>query len=591
MTVAIFLAAVGLPLGLALGLIWPAMRPIIWRMLPIAPVPALALALLLPDLPVSGEGAWLILGMMLGMDDLSRIFVILTALLWIAAGSAARQWVKEDAHATGFGVSFLMAMCGNLGLLMAQDALSFYAFFALMSFASFGLVIHTRAPAAQAAGYLYISFVVMGELTLFAGLALASAETGSLMLADLRAAPLSDLPVALLIAGFGVKLGIMPLHFWLPPAHGAAPAPASAVLSGAMIKAGLFGMIMTLPLGAVAYTDHATVLLAAGLVTIFAALLLGVQAADAKTVLGYSSVSQMGILALGLGAGLMVPAAWPVILPVLLFLALHHGFAKGALFLGAAAFATQPGRVGRIVVTLLLLVPALVLAGLPLTSGAIGKEALKSALAQGPVVWLPWLTVALTLSGIATTLLMARFVALLWVLPPKAPPQARPEALVQPFLGLAGLALFLPLAWPVLVPTMAGTVDAAKPGVLWPVALGTGIAMAAAIRAHALRIGPVRFVDQLARPFRTLAALADDFVAAKRRALRRLASAVPRQMADTADAWRLGQTAVVGLIALVLLVELTALAGHPDDAPRPPADTSAPGMRGPGPAASTFSPR
>ncbi len=568
MTLSAFLFALGWPLAMAFALLWEGARPVLWRMMPLAPLPALVLALL-NTAPLQVTGAWLMLGLTLGIDDTSRLFLVFTTVLWIAAGAAARHWMRADPRATAFGVAFLLAMSGNLGLIVAQDAVTFYAAFALMSFASYGLVIHTRSDSADRAAKLYIAFVVAGELILFSGLVLAATQVGSILLADLRTAALDGLAVALLLAGFGVKLGVMPLHFWLPPAHGAAPVPASAVLSGAMIKAGLFGIVSAVPLGVVAYDDHGTVVMAAGMVTIFAALLLGVQRSAAKEVLGFSSVGQMGIIALGLGAGLMTPEAWPAIAPLLLFLAAHHALAKGALFLGVGAFAAQGSATSRGLITVLWLVPALVLAGLPATSGALGKEALKAALAEGSAVWAPWLTLALTLSGVATTLLVARALALMWLSPPKAPP-TRSEALALPFAGLAGLSLALPAIWPVLNPIVAAPVLQAAPAAFWPVGLGIAVALGVAVTAHAQRIGVSVFFDGITAPPRALVRQLENVWAAKRRAARRMGYAIPRSVEAAAQRWRLGQTAIVGLIAMFLLVE--AVAAVRDDRITAPAE-------------------
>ncbi|MDM7458744.1 MAG: complex I subunit 5 family protein [Paracoccus sp. (in: a-proteobacteria)] len=566
MSLAVYLFAVGWPLAMAFALLFEAARPVLWRMMPLAALPALMLGLLVTE-PQFVEGTWFVLGLTMGLDQVSRLFLIFTATLWIAAGSAARHWMRDDPRATGFGVLFLMAMSGNLGLILSKDAMAFYGAFALMSFASYGLVLHNRDAGAQWAARLYIGFVVIGELILFSGLVLAATQSGSILLADMRTAELSGLTVALLLVGFGIKLGVMPLHFWLPPAHGAAPVPASAVLSGAMIKAGLFGILSAVPLGVMAYGDHGTIVMAAGMVTIFAGLLLGAQERSAKTVLGYSSVSQMGIVALGLGAGLMVPAAWPALLPVLVFLAAHHALAKGALFLGVGAWAAQRGTVGRIVLGVALLGPALVLAGVPFSSGALGKEALKSALALGSEVWRPWLTLALTLSGIATTLLMARAFAMLGLNPPKAP-QSKPEALALPFLTLAGLAAALPLIWPVLDAGLAAPVLATGPGALWPVALGISVALAVAIYAHAQKIGPRVFLAGITAPVRALSARMGSLWAAKRRAARRLGASVPRMLEHHAGQWRLGQTALAGLMAAVLVIEAaSSLRGADDKTP------------------------
>jgi formate hydrogenlyase subunit 3/multisubunit Na+/H+ antiporter MnhD subunit len=568
MPVAPYLIVLALPMALAAVMTAVPARNLVWRLIPFAPLPALALALL-SDGPQTARADWLVMGLHFGLDEISRLFIIFTALLWAAAGASARHWMRDDRHAASFGVLFLLAQSGNLGLILAQDALGFYVFFALMSFASYGLILHGRSKKALDAARLYIAFVVVGELALFAGLALATAQTGTFLLADLRMAAPSGVAMALMLVGLGVKLGVMPLHFWLPPAHGSAPAPASAVLSGAMIKAGLFGMIVILPLGQVAYVDLGTVMLAAGMVTIFAALLLGVQQNNPKEVLGYSSVSQMGILALGLGTGLMVPAAWGAILPVLVFLAAHHALSKGALFLGTGAYAAQQGW-GRIVTAALILVPALVLAGWPASSGALGKEALKSALAAGSPVWLPWLTLALTLSGVATALLMMRYLALLHLAPPSAPARTTPEALLLPFVLLAAMGLALPWVWPVLAGDLGGAISTASTGTLWPVGLGIAIAAAVAVQAYARQIGWPVFIDQLLAPGRAVDARLDAFVARQRRALRRRAFALPAQIGGRAERWRLGQTAIAGLIVIFLAI---ALGTGPSAEPAPTTTT------------------
>lgn len=548
-------AAILAPLALALLAIRPGARPLVLRLAPAAPLPALALALLAP--PVATSEPWLMMGTTIALEPIGSTFLAFTALLWCAAAATARRWMREDAHATSFVVCFLLAMAGNLGLILAGDAFTFYALFALMSFSSFGLVVHGRSEGAYRAGRLYIAFVIAGELALFAGLVLATREAGSALLADLRAAELSGLSAALLIGGFAVKLGIMPLHFWLPPAHGAAPVPASAVLSGAMIKAGLYGMLASLPLGLQAMPDHGTVVTAAGLVTMFAAVLLGLRETSPKAVLGFSSVSQMGIVALALGAGLIEPASWAIVLPVVVFLAAHHALAKGALFLGAGLFGASGSERARFLVLLLLAVPALSLAGLAMTSGALGKEALKAALENGgSQAWAPWLVTALVLSGVATTLLMARFAFTLWTNPPGAPAplRAEPESLAAPFLALATLSALLPFLWPLIAPAPAYAALAAKPADPLPIVVGALVALAAIVRAHALAIGPGAFWRQITAPI----VLAQEAIAraASRigRAIAVRARRVPAALSERAETMRLGQTAIAALIAAVLVV-------------------------------------
>src|SRR5690606_6679290 len=117
---------------------------------------------------------------------------------------------------------------------------SFYVGFTLMSLSAYGLVVHLRGPAPRQAGRLYLQLAVLGEMLLYAGILLRIHEAGgALKLSDWHSAPTSPLTATLLLVGFGIKAGFWPLHVWLPLAHPAAPAAASAVLSGAMLKAGI----------------------------------------------------------------------------------------------------------------------------------------------------------------------------------------------------------------------------------------------------------------------------------------------------------------------------------------------------------------
>lgn len=246
------------------------------------------------------------------------------------------------------------------------------------------------------------------------------------------------------------------------------------------------------------------------------------------------------------------------ILPALVFLAAHHALAKGALFLGTGAFGAQIGPAAKLAVTLALLLPAFVLAGLPASSGGLGKEALKTAFNAGSPVWLPWLTIALSLSGVATTLLMARYVAMIWRHQPKAPEKITQEAVLLPFLALAAASLALPLVWAILAPALATPISQAALGALWPVACGVALATGVAIYAHAQRIGPGVFLSQIMAPAHAFSARTDSLLAAKRRAARRMAYAMPKAAGDIAARWRLGQTAIAGLIALTLALETGA---------------------------------
>jgi formate hydrogenlyase subunit 3/multisubunit Na+/H+ antiporter MnhD subunit len=434
--------AVIAPLLLALATAVRPWRPATARWVAWAALPALLVALLTP-VYTTIELHWLGLGTRLGLDATGRTFLFFTALLWGLSGVFGQAYLAKDAGRGRFFVFYLLAMAGNFGLVLALDAPSFYVCFALMSFASYGLVIHNRDAEALRAGRIYIYLVVLGEVLLFAALAVMAANTGSTRMHV--GAEIAGVAFGLAIAGFGIKVGLLPLHVWLPLAYPAAPAPASAVLSGAMINAGVIGWLRFLPFGQAPQPGWGNLLLGLGLAGAFFGVLIGLTQRNPKAVLAYSSISQMGLITVLVGAGLLAPEHWPVAQTAILLYALHHGLAKGALFLGVGV-AQAAGTRARGWVGLGLVLPALALAGAPWTSGALAKTALKSATGALSPAWMDWLSVLLPLAAVGTTLLMVRFLVVVW---PREPDHGHLTAgLWLPWTVLLGaVALTLPL-WP-----------------------------------------------------------------------------------------------------------------------------------------------
>ena len=550
---ALLVAVPILPLVLAAALALPWLRGIAAAAVPLAALPAVAAALTVP-VPVAYAEPWLLLGAHAGLTETGRVFLLFTGVLWLLAGFAASAGTPADPGRTGFLACFLLAMSGNLGLLVALDVFSFYAFFAVMSFASYGLVIHGRTQANIFAARVYIAFVVAGELALFAGLALAAQTAETTLLAELRTAELSTAALVLLILGLGVKLGAAPLHLWLPLAHTAAPAPASAVLSGTMIKAGLFGMLAVLPLGLRALPEFGMALICAGMLSVALAAVIGVTQRNPKTVLAYSSVGQMGVVAAAIGAGLLVPEAWPLLGPALVLLAAHHALAKGALFLGVGAFAAAPRGRRRSLVALALAVPALALAGAPWTSGSAAKAALADGLALVPTGWGTALGGALILGSLATTLLMLRFA---WVLPAYAPNAAPAGAAARrtlPALAATALSAGLLAVWPFALPAVPAIdpVKAALP-VLGGLALGAGVA--GALRLGRIRIGEIPAAEGLALVSRDTDTQATRMPLAIRGPRWRPQRPRPVWPRLPADPWPLGGAAALALLLAMALIE------------------------------------
>lgn len=443
---------------------------------PVTAVPALLTVILTP-LDTVLVYDWLLLSAHFVFDQTAQIFLLFTAVLWFLAAIFAIGYMAKDPRRPQFFAFFLLAMSGNFGLIVAGDMIGYYLWFALMSFASYGLVVHTGDQEANEAGRIYIILVIIGEVILFAGLALLFFTAGGVAVGDysrlafaaLDPAPITNFISLLLFVGFGIKAGVVVLHLWLPLAHPAAPVPASAVLSGAMIKAGLLGWLRFLyPLQETAQWAEWMLLL--GLITAFYGAIVGVSQINAKAVLAYSSISQMGFIMVGVAAWLATGETVGAALVAILLYASHHALAKGALFLGVG-FAGK-GR-GAVVAMLL---PALALAGLPLTSGAVAKTALKQEAYILPSNW-PVETL-LSLAAVGTMLLMTRFLWLMWHSEPsvKRPSRSMWASWIVLLIMTAVMLFVLPLAQI----AVAGSLEAEKwwPS-LWPILLAVGLAATA----------------------------------------------------------------------------------------------------------------
>ena len=564
----------GLPLALAAVALVPgwarAVAAVAWWL---APAPALVAALAPPG---SLEEGSILLGAHLQTGDaLTRGLLLAAAPIWCATGRFARTYVADSPRRDSFWFFFLMTMAGTHGAIVSADVATFYLCYALMTFAAYGLIVHERTADARRAGRVYLALALLGEVLLLAAFWLVAQEDIDVPLADVprrvASSPHRVLVVALLLGGFGVKAGAFPLHVWLPLAHPVAPAPASAVLSGLLVKAGLLGWLRFLPLGEIAVPELAWPLGVTGLVTVFFGGVLSVAQNEAKTVLAYSTVSQMGIATAVLAVALGEPSTSERLKIALVVFAMHHGLAKAALFLGAAV-ASEAGtvRARRLVATGLAL-PALAIAGAPLTTGAVAKAAL-AAVIEGAFAGSAALAVSLSLGAVGSALLMVRFLAI-------APsPQAR--AGVAPRRGLwlpwvvlvaAGNGLFLAGAPPTGALARVGSAGKLW-AAIWPVAAGLTVAFLGwrwrARRLRRLRLPAgdlVVWADAARRRVRSRLAP----LAARARARRRRvdvrgwlaeAASVPelRRWVVEAEA-RLAVMRPIGLLLLALVVALAGL--------------------------------
>jgi hydrogenase-4 component B len=465
--------------------------PWVWLLVPLAPLAGAALlpfwrdrlvpGLWLTCLPALATAAWpapvLVMDYLWpaaswGGDDLiTRGWLGFTALLWTCATLFAASSIGNDQHRLRFWLYWLITLSGNLLLVIAQDALSFYVGFAVMSLAAYGLVVHYGGPKPRSAGRIYLQLAIGGEMLLFAAFAMRSyAAGGALSFADWKTLPLDAPTLGLLLVGFGLKAGFWPLHVWLPLAHPAAPSPASAVLSGAMIKAGILGLWRTLPESDPLLHQWAAVLMPLGLFSIFYGTLIGLTSTQAKTALAYSSISQVGYLVVILALAWRHPQHASALAVLLVLFTAHHGLAKGALFLATGIHPLRPWY------WLLLVFSALTIAGLPFSSGGAVKGELKHWFVESDFAYLSfWFTLATT----GTILVLTHALWLLHKHDARTPPLPRTLPLTAPWVLLNAALLLMPWLWPLFREVLYQNLSWSKAWqAIWPMALAIALSLA-----------------------------------------------------------------------------------------------------------------
>jgi formate hydrogenlyase subunit 3/multisubunit Na+/H+ antiporter MnhD subunit len=530
----LLVAALAAPLVVLAVVLSPKLRFAALAMAPLAPLPALAAAILaIGGASFAGELPGL--RMSFRLDLPGAILLAAAALVWIAASVFARADWTGRPNAERFAVSWLLTMAGSLGVFVAADLLTFYLVYALVSVPAYYLIADDEDAGSSRAGGVYLAFTLIGEaVLLIAFVMLAAGEPGGSLdiravVAALPASPWRDAALALLILGFGMKIALAPLNGWMPLAYAAAPIPAAAVLSGAAVKAGVIGLIRFLPLGA-ALPGWGEALAWAGFVSAFYGVAIGLTQRDPKTILAYSSISQMGVIAAVLGLGLA--GADQNAASDAAFYAANHVLVKAALFLsvGVAAALTGRGRSPALIVAAAL---ALSLGGLPLTGGALAKLAVKGTLGDGVA------GAVAAASAAATTALMLHFFIRL-ARSDNDGKAASPQRILS-WLALAFASMLVP--W-LMFPAVGGDLaDALATATLWdaiwPMLIGA--ALAAGLWA-------------LGEPLPRIPA--GDIVVAQEAAFR--ASAPPLGAAFERLDWRLRQWPAAGLSLLTIALALAA---------------------------------
>lgn len=289
-------------------------------------------------------------------------------------------------------VYYGLVVAGMALLVIAKNSLLFLAGWEIMALAAFmALAVQDKKPPVREAGFVYLVATRFGTLCLIAMFALlrVQAKSFSLDLSGLRSdSVLATATFVLGLIGFGLKAGIMPLHLWLPGAHANAPTHVSALMSGVMIKMGIYGLLRLTSFYAAIPIWWALVVLVLGLISALLGVAFALGQHDFKRLLAYHSVENIGIILLGMAVGMIGRAKAEPLLMVLgyagaLLHVLNHGLFKALLFLGAGSVIATTGtrdleRYGGLARKLpqtaaLFLIGAIAIAGLPPLNGFVSE--------------------------------------------------------------------------------------------------------------------------------------------------------------------------------------------------------------------------
>lgn len=284
------------------------------------------------------------------IDSVGTLFSLLAVTVLLCAGFFSFEYMKHEEHESRY-YGFYLILFGVLNALcFAGNLITFYLFFELLTLSSMPLVLHNGSREAIMAGLKYLFYSLCGAYGALFGIYFLYRNCDSLTFTTdgaLRASAVTEhggfllLTAFVMLLGFGVKAGMFPMHAWLPTAHPVAPAPASAVLSAVIVKAGVLATIRVIGMFGPDFlrgTWVQTVWIGLTLTTVFMGSMLAYREPVMKKRLAYSTVSQLSYILFGLAV--MNETSFTGALCHVL----AHGFVKAVLFLCAGAIICQTGK-------------------------------------------------------------------------------------------------------------------------------------------------------------------------------------------------------------------------------------------------------
>ena len=332
-------------------------------------------------------------------DGFRCLMALITAIGWFTATMMLREYFSHSRNRNRYYCFWLLTLCGTIGVFLSADLFTTFIFFELMSFASWVMVIHTEKEDAMKAAETYLAVAVIGGLVTLMGVFMLYKQLGTVRIDELYDAAQAvgsstGLWVASLLTlfGFAAKAGSFPLHIWLPTAHPAAPAPASAVLSGVIIKTGVFGILVLSTQVFRHNFSWGSMMLVLGVITMLLGAVLAVFSNDLKRTFACSSVSQIGFILVGIAMQCLLGHHNALAVDGTLLHVVNHASIKLILFPAAGVIycSTHCFDLNKIrgfghdkpLLAVIMAIPMASLAGVPGLNGYVSKTLLHESIVE-----------------------------------------------------------------------------------------------------------------------------------------------------------------------------------------------------------------
>lgn len=244
-------------------------------------------------------------GIVFKLNMYRYVFVVITVFAFFMSTIYSFNYLIRYEHRNRYYLFFILTFASTIGLFISENIINMFTFFEILSISIYLLIIHDEDEYSHEAGEIYLNMAIFGGLVQLLGIFMLYAYTGTLLISDIGEAfthlGIERIIISLLIfVGFAVKASLFPLHVWLPKAHPAAPSPASAILSGVMLKCGIFGIIMIARDFLNFESWFLDLLMVIGFINMITTGVLAMYQRNLKRIMAFSSMSQIGFILVGI---------------------------------------------------------------------------------------------------------------------------------------------------------------------------------------------------------------------------------------------------------------------------------------------------